>query len=136
MTLSAFGGQLYSISFSGQSLFQQETPLVLAGGVILDLVSAPIEPGEYRLELHTGVGGVEIFLPHYAQCTIDGGSAIGGKDFHEGPQTWKHIRKKLHGKVNLPEQVPDFALASHESRPVTIHLTLKTGVGGVDIYRL
>ena len=136
MPLSAFGGQSYSISNSGTMLFQQGVIKSFIGGVEVDLVSAPIEPGEYKLEVQTGDGGIEIFLPRYVQFTIDGGSILGGRDMHTGTEQWARMQKKLRKIVTLPDEPPAFALASHDERPVNIHFTFRTGLGGVDIYKL
>jgi hypothetical protein len=136
MSLSGFGGQFYSISHSGTMLFQQGPITAVMGGIEIDLVSAPIEPGEYRLEINATMGGVEIFLPRYVQFTIEGVSILGGRDIHEGPDAWEKIKKKLHKQVNLPDQPPDFALAlSNPERPVRIHFVINSTMGGVSIYR-
>src|SRR5579884_2681136 len=63
--LSGIGGQTYSISHSGMQLFEQGRINTLMSSTVIDLVSAPIEPGEYRLETSVTMGGVEIFLPRY-----------------------------------------------------------------------
>ena len=136
MSSSGLGSQFYSISHSGLALFGQEPKTGVVGSITVDLVSAPIAPGEYHLALSTGVGGIEIFLPRYAQFTLDGGSVIGGRDIHDGEKHWKHIKRALHGKVSLPDEIPAYALASHDECPVTLSLLLQTVGGGVDIYRL
>ncbi len=136
MSMSGFGGQNHSISNSGMMLFQQGPITGVAGGIELDLVSAPIDPGEYTLEINTTVGGVDIFLPHYVQFTLDGGSIFGGRDVHNGVNQWHKMQKKLRHIVPLPDEPPAFALANHDERPVSIHFILKITVGGVDIYHL
>ena len=136
MSVSGFGGQSHSISNSGMMLFQQGPITSFVGGIELDLVSAPIEPGEYTLEIKNTVGGVEIFLPHYVQFTIDGGSMFGGRDVHNGVDKWRKMQKKLRHIVPLPDEPPAFALANHDERPVSIHFILETTVGGLDIYHL
>ncbi len=134
--MSGFGGQVFSISASGKLLFSQETLSSTIGGILVDLVSAPIDPGDYRLHIKTGFGGVEIFLPHYVQYTIEGGSGFGGRDTHNGTKSWNHMRQQLQGTADLPHDVPPYAQASHEEHPVTIRFEIETGLGGVDIYKL
>ncbi len=137
MPSSGIGGQYYSISSSGMSIFQQGKISTAIGGITLDLASAPIPPGEYQLEISTGMGGVEIYLPRYVQFTIDGASVIGGKDIHEGLDWWKSMTKKFQDVFRLPNQIPDHAVEPiSQEQPVIIHFLLNTGVGGVDIFRL
>jgi hypothetical protein len=136
MSISGFGGQSHSISNSGMMLFQQGPITSVAGGIELDLISAPIDPGEYTLEINSTMGGVDIFLPHYVQFTIDGGSTFGGRDVHNGVDQWHKIQRKLRKIVPLSDEPPAFALASHDERPVSIRFVLKTTMGGVDIYHL
>ncbi len=135
--LSSMGGQTYSIAHSGMRLFEQGPIHTLMSGTVIDLVSAPIEPGEYRLELSVTMGGVEIFLPRYVQFTLEGSSIAGGRTVHEGPGTWETMRQKLRYTVDLPQQPPDFALAPYNpEQPVRIHFVTHITMGGVDIYRL
>jgi len=119
------------------SLFQQGKIETGLGGVTLDLASASIPPGEYRLEISTGMGGVEIYLPRYVQYTIDGASVMGGKNIHEGLDWWKSMTKKFQDVLHLSNQIPDHAVAPiSQEQPVVIHFLINTGLGGVDIYRL
>jgi hypothetical protein len=135
--VSAFSGQSYSIAHSGMRLFQQGSIQTLMSGTVIDLVSAPIEPGEYRLEITVTMGGVEMFLPRYVQFTLEGSSIAGGRNVHEGPGVWETMKQKLRYVVNLPDQPPDFALApSNSERPVRIHFVTHITMGSIDIYRL
>ena len=118
-------------------LFQQGSIHTLMSGTVIDLVSAPIEPGEYRLDITVTMGGVEIFLPRSVQFTLEGSSIAGGRNVHEGPGVWETMRKKLHSLVILPDQPPDFALSPYNAeRPVHIHFVTHITMGGVEIYRL
>jgi hypothetical protein len=134
---SVFSGQSYSIAHSGMRLFQQGAIKTLMSGTVIDLVSAPIEPGEYRLEITVTMGGVEIFLPRSVQFTLEGSAVAGGRTVHEGPQVWETMKQKLRHIVTLPDQPPDFALAPpNPERPVRIHFVTHIMMGGIDIYRL
>src|SRR6266571_2398232 len=134
--LSAFSGQSYSIAHSGMQLFQQGAIKTLMSGTVIDLVSAPIEPGEYRLEIMVTMGGVELFLPHSVQFTLEGSAIAGGRNVHEGPGVWETMKQQLRDLVTLPDQPPDFALApSNPERPVRIHFVTHITMGGIDIYR-
>jgi|GEM_PF-378422 hypothetical protein len=139
--LSGIGGQAYSISHSGMQLFDQGKINTLMSSTVIDLVSAPIEPGEYRLEISVTMGGVEIFLPRYVQFTLEGSAFAGGRNVHdgyyEGPEVWEITRQKLRYVVYLPEEPPDFAIAPpNPERSVRIHFVTHITMGGVDIYRL
>lgn len=139
--LSGMGGQTYSISRSGMQLFEQGRINTLMSSTVIDLVSAPIEPGEYRLEISVTMGGVEIFLPRYVQFTLEGSALAGGRKVHdayyEGPRVWEITKEKLRYVVDLPEQPPDFAIAMpNPEQPVRIHFVTHITMGGVDIYRL
>ena len=139
--LSGVGGQAYSIAHSGMQLFEQGRINTLMSSTVIDLVSAPIEPGEYRLEISVTMGGVEIFLPRYVQFTLEGSALAGGRKVHdayyEGPRVWELTKEKLRYVVNLPEQPPDFAIATpNPEQPVRIHFVTHITMGGVDIYRL
>ncbi len=139
--LSGIGGQAYSIAHSGMQLFEQGRINTLMSSTVIDLVSAPIEPGEYRLEISVTMGGVEIFLPRSVQFTLEGSALAGGRNVHdgyyEGPHIWETTKQKLRYVVNLPEQPPDFAIAPfNPDRPVRIHFVTHITMGGVDIYRL
>jgi hypothetical protein len=112
---AALSGQSYSISRSGMQLLQQGAIRTLMGGTLIDLVSAPIEPGEYRLDITVTMGGVEIFLPRSVQFTLEGSALAGGRNVHEGPGVWETMKQKLRDLVTLPDQPPDFALAPMRS---------------------
>jgi len=137
MPTTAFGGQFHSISTSGMMLYEQGAFNSGMGGVVLDLASAPIEPGEYNLEINAGMGGVEIYLPRYVQFTVDGTSVFGGTNIHEGLGWWKTMLARFRGTLDIPNQVPEFAVAQADpERPVKIHFHINSGMGGVNIYRL
>lgn len=137
MSESMIGGQKYSISRDGVGLLKQGKISTGIGGITVDLVSAPIPPGEYHLELDAGMGGVEIYLPRSVEFTVDSNSVIGGKTVHEGLDFWKSMSKKFQDMLHLPSQIPDHAVASADGdRRVSIHFLINTGVGGIDIYRL
>ena len=134
---AALSDQSYSIAQSGMQLFEQGAIKTQMSRTVIDLVSAPIEPGEYRLDITVTMGGVELFLPHSVQFTLEGSSIAGGRNVHEGPGVWETMKQKLRDLVTLPDQPPDFALApSNAERPVRIHFVTHITMGGIDIYRL
>jgi len=122
---TGMGAQCISISSSGMGLFEQGVISTGLGSIVVDLASAPIEPGEYHLDIKMGVGGVVIYLPHYVHFTLEGGLMIGGRTTHEvGPEGWARLTQAVQGTVRLPAQAPDFVLAPPDpAHPVTIHLS-------------
>jgi hypothetical protein len=137
MPTTMFSSQLYSISHSGMFVFQQGPFVAVMGTVMIDLVSAPIEPGEYQLEVSATMASVEVFLPHYVQFTVEGGVSMGGSNVHEGPGAWEIIKQKLRPQILLPDQPPDFASAeSNPERPVRIRFITHVTMGSVELYRL
>lgn len=137
MPTTMFSSQLYSISHSGMFLFQQSPFVAVMGSIAIDLVSAPIEPGDYQLEVSATMGSVEVFLPHYVQFTVEGGVSMGGSNVHEGPGAWEVIKQKLRSQILLPDRPPDFAIAeSNPERPVRLRFITHVTMGSVELYRL
>ncbi len=137
MPTTMFSSQLYSISHSGMFVFQQGPYVAVMGSVMIDLVSAPIEPGEYTLEVSATMASVEVFLPHYVQFTVEGGVSMGGSNVHEGPGAREIIKQKLRSQILLGDQPPDFAIAeSNPEGPVRIRFITHITMGSVELYRL
>jgi hypothetical protein len=125
-------GNYHSISAAGMKIFDHPIESTI-GGIEVDLASAPIEPGEHRLEIEATIGGIEIYLPRYVQFTVEGGAAIGGQDIHNGLPIWTRVLQKLRLSNKLPARAvphPDPA------KPISIHFVIEGGIGGLDIYRL
>ncbi len=137
MPTTMFSSQLYSISHSGMFVFKQGPFVAVMGSVMIDLVSAPIEQGEYQLELSATMGSIEVFVPHYVQFTVEGGVSMGGSNVHEGPGAWETIKQKLRTQIPLGDQPPDFAIAeSNPERPVRIRFITHVTMSSVELYRL
>lgn len=139
--LAGMGGQIYSIARSGMQLFEQGRVNAVMSSTVIDLVSAPMEPGEYRLEINATMAGVEIFLPRSVQFTLEGSTFVGGRTVHdglyEGAVVWETTRRKLRYVVDLPEQPPEFAIAApNPERPMRIHFVTHLTMAGIEIYRL
>jgi hypothetical protein len=129
-------GQLYSIANRGMSIFERPIQSLI-GGLEIDLVSAPIEPGTHRLELEATVGGIEIYLPKYVKYTIEGGSLIGGEDIYDGFPWHSRAFRKLAKLVGMRSKIPDHAVDNPTpDQPITLKLVIEGGIGGLEIYRL
>ncbi len=137
MPTTMFSSQLYSVSHSGMFVFQQGPFIAVMGSIMIDLVSTPIESGDYQLELSATMGSIEVFLPHYVQFTVEGGVSMGGGNVHEGPGAWETIKQKLRNQIMLADQPADFAIAeSNPERPVRIRFITHVTMGSVELYRL
>jgi hypothetical protein len=129
-------GQFHSISHSGMAIFDRPISSTI-GGIVVDLASAPINPGEHKLEIDAAIGGVEIYLPRYVKFVVEGGAAIGGQDVHDGLGFFGGIGHRLAHLFRLSNQVPLQAVENpHPDQPITIHLVIDGGIGGLDIYRI
>ncbi len=132
----SIGGQFNSISARVNAIFDRPISSTI-GGIVVDLASAPIEPGDHRLEIDAGIGGVEIYLPRYVQFTVEGGPGLGGQDIHEGLGLWDKLVHKVKDALHLPNQIPEHAVESADpAKPVKLTLAIDGVVGGIDIYRL
>jgi hypothetical protein len=129
-----FGGQVYSIRDSGTLLFNKPLTATV-GGLLVDLLSAPIPAGQYQLNIDVKAGGVEIFLPRYAQFVVNGGAGFGGQSVHRGHEAWEKLTKKL-SDPTLPVNTPEDATREpNPEQAVLIQLNVHTGIGGIDIYQ-
>lgn len=126
----------HSISYAGMKIFDAPIESTI-GGIEVDLASAPITPGEHRLELDAMIGGIEIYLPSYVTFTIEGSAAIGGQDVHEGLPIWTRMWQKSRAMLGLGNKLPAKAVPHPDpGKPISIHFVIDGGVGGLDIYRL
>jgi hypothetical protein len=127
---------MFSIAHSGMSLFDRPIHSTL-GGVAVDLASAPIAPGEHRLEIETMIGGIEIYVPEHVKFTIEGGALLGGFDVHEGLPWWTRLGSSMLRLVGARTKIPETAVPdANPDQPTTIHFVIEGGIGGVDVYRL
>lgn len=126
---------MFSIAHSGMALFDK--PIISTiGGIEIDLASAPLAPGEHRLEIQTAIGGIEIYLPEHVKFTVEGGAIIGGYDVHEGLPWWTRLGSAMLKLVGARTKIPQHALPAHPDQSTTIHFVIEGGIGGIDVYRL
>src|SRR5690606_6386731 len=114
------GGQTHSIAHSGMALFDHPIR-TLVGGTVIDLASAPLEPGEHRLEIEPGLGGVEIYLPRSVKFVVE----RGGEDVHDGLPWWDRLVRRI-------------KVAPQPDQPILIRIAIdgERVTGGLDIYRV
>lgn len=135
MPFTLFGNEFHSIAASGPAIFTMGPIGVGLGDVVIDLVSAPLPPGEHRLEVWAGLGDVEIYLPRYVQFTVDGFRGFGETKIHDGLTGWKATKKKLARWLDLPDRTPEHALQAPKE-PISLKLVVQKGFGDIEIYRL
>ena len=106
------------------------------GGIEIDLATAPILPGNHRLEIEVTIGGIEIYLPKHVKFTVEGGAIVGGYDVHDVLDLGARIARgfqKLLGRTSIPNtSVP----SPDPSAETSIHFVIEGGIGGIDIYRV
>jgi len=129
-------GTTHSIAHAGIAMFQ--TPISsTVGGLVVDLASAPIEPGAHELKIESVIGGIEIYVPRHVQFTIEGSALFGGQDVHDGHGVLNTIGRRLGRLVGWRSQIPDEAVPSPDpTRPTSIRFVIDGGIGGIDIYRV
>jgi hypothetical protein len=129
-------GVTHSIAANGMAIFQSPICSTI-GGLVIDLASAPIEPGQHELQIETSIGGIEVYVPRHVTFTIEGGAALGGCDIHDGHGFWNTLGRRLGRLVGWNGPIPDQAVAPVDgAKPTSIKLVIAGGIGGVDIYRI
>jgi len=126
--------ELHSVSLSGTWLFERSLTVV-TGGIVIDLASAPIPPGDYTLEAECPFGDIEVYVSRNVEFVQAGGAEVGAFEVHDAPIHYQRLVKALKGRVKLPDEPPAH-LTRLAVRPTRIVLDLKTLMGGIDIYRI
>jgi len=133
---SMLGHRVSSIAVDGPALFVDRRLAAVGGGLTVDLIGAPIPPGEYRLRLAANLGGGELYLPRCVRWTVDGHPAWGGSRIVTGREHWPRMRERLAARVALPVELPPYALEEFAVRPVSLRITVLIVMGGFTIYQL
>ncbi len=137
MPVSMWNKQTFSIATDELSELTNGEFTTVMGALVIDLVSAPIEPGTYDIRLNAVMGGIQLFLPAYAKVHLNGETFLGGNRVYRGEAFWREMRKAFANTiVPVPSTPPVWATASYEDHPVTLHLTISTTMGGAHIYQL
>ncbi len=79
MATTMWSRRTFSIAADGLESFTGDEVTTIMGGLIMELVSAPIKPGVYDIRLTALMSGIRIFLPAYAKVELQGASFWGGK---------------------------------------------------------
>jgi hypothetical protein len=137
MTTSVWNKQTFSIATDELSALTGDGFTTVMGRLVIDLVSAPIPAGTYDIRLTAVMGGIEIFLPAYAEVQLNGETFWGGKRQYGGEAFWQEMREAFaNSDIQVPATPPEWATASHEAYPVTLRFTINTVMGGTQIYQL
>lgn len=137
MATTMWSRRTFSIATDDLAAFSSDTFTTIMGGLIMDLVSAPINAGTYDIRLTALMGGIQLFLPAYAKVEFHGASFLGGKRLYRSNEFWRQMQDAFAGSdVQLPTSPPAWASASYSETPVTLRLTINAILGGASIYQL
>ena len=137
MPTSMWNKHAFSIATDELSALTGEEFTTVMGGLLIDLVSAPITPGTYDIRLTAIMGGIQIFLPAYAKVQLNEETYWGGKRIYHGKAFQQEMRQAFSNTtIQAPMPLPVWATASYEDYPVTLRFTIKTIMGGAHIYQL
>ena len=139
-TTTFLGNSFHSVSQNGARLFEQGPFSTWIGNLVLDLASAPLPPGRYRVEAEVVlVGNVEIYLPRDAVFTLTGSTVIGERKVREGLDYGKTLRRRWDHFFGRRSEVPalpaSFPLAPTDGS-LSFDLNVGTTLGEVKVYRL
>lgn len=137
MPTSVWNKQTFSIATDELSALTHDEFTTVMGRLVIDLVSAPIPSGTYDIHLSAVMGGVQIFLPAYAEVQLNGETFWGGKQLYGSESFWQEMRQAFaNSDVQIPTTPPVWATASHEAYPVTLRFRINAIMGGAQIYQL
>jgi hypothetical protein len=137
MATMMWSRRTFSIATDGIEALTSDEFTTIMGGLLVDLVSAPIKPGIYTLRLTALMGGIYMFLPAYAKVELQGASFLGGKRLYQSNEFWQQVQEAFaDSSVHVPTAPPAWAHASYTEHPVTLRLAINAIVGGARIYQL
>jgi hypothetical protein len=129
--------QTFSVARDGLEAITGDQVTTVMGGLVMELVSAPIAPGVYHMELTAFMGGIQLFLPANANVELRGASFWGGKQLYRDQEFWRRLHEAFaESGVQLPATPPAWAHASYAENPVTLQLTINAILGGASVYQL
>jgi hypothetical protein len=139
-TTTVLGNAFHSVSQNGVQLFEQGPFSTWIGNLVVDLASAPLPAGRYRLQAEVVLAGnVEIYLPRDAVFTLTGSTVIGERKVREGLDYGKELRRRWDAFFGRRSEVPalpaSFPVASANGA-LSFDLEVETLVGEVKVYRL
>lgn len=137
MATTIWSRQTFSIARDGLEAFTGDEFTTIMGGLVMELVSAPIQPGIYNIRLTTMMGGIQVFLPACAKVELLGTSFWGGKRLSKSSEFWPQMREAFAGSnVQMPATPPAWALASYAEYPVTLRFSINAIMGGANMFQL
>src|SRR5215510_2355990 len=107
-TTTVFGNALHSVSHNGTALFSEGPFSTWFGNLVLDLASAPLPPGSYKLQAEVVLAGnIEVYLPRDARYTVTGNTFAGGRKVREGLDYGKQLQKRFAAFFGRRSPVPE-----------------------------
>jgi hypothetical protein len=137
MATTMWRRQTFSIAMDGLEAMTGDDFTTIMGDLVMDLVSAPIQPGIYTIRLTALMGDIRIFLPAYAKAELQGASFWGGKRIYRNNEFWHQVRAAFAGSdVQVPATPPTWARASYTEYPITLRFIINAIMGRASIYQL
>jgi hypothetical protein len=137
MPLSVWKKNTFSLATDPLSQLATARLTTVMGGIAVDLISAPIEPGTYDIRFAAVMGGIKLFLPACATVQPDGRAILGGNRRHGAEQFWTEMKHVFAGSsVRVPSAPPPWAVQPNEERAVTLRISVDSLMGGMQIYQL
>lgn len=137
MATTMWSRRTFSIATDDLAAFTGDEFTTIMGGLAMDLVSAPIQPGLYAIRFTALMGGIRIFLPAYAKVELHGASFWGGKRLYQSSEFWHQMQEAFAGSnVHMPVTPPAWSRATYTEYPVTLRLTINTILAGASMYQL
>jgi hypothetical protein len=137
MPLSIWKQHTFSLATDPISDLTNKRTATLMGGIAVDLISAPIEPGTYDIHFAAVMGGITMFLPACATLQPEGRSFWGGTRLHGTEQFWPEMRRVFAPTaIQVPSTPPPWAIEPHQQRDVTLRISVSSLMGGMEIHQL
>jgi hypothetical protein len=137
MPVSMWKQHTFSLATDPLSDLTNARLTTVMGGIAVDLISAPIEPGTYDIRFAAAMGGITMFLPACAEVQTGGRSFWGGTRLRGAEQFWTEMRRVFAtSSVRVPSTPPAWAIQPHDQRAVTLRISANSLMGGIEIYQL
>jgi|SRR5215470_8486447 len=136
---TVFGNALHSVSHNGTALFSEGPFSTWFGNLVVDLASAPLPPGTYKLKAEVVLAGnIEVYLPRAARYTLNGDTLAGGRKVRDGLDYRKQLQKRFAAFFGRRSPVPELpgSIGNSADPGLSFELELSTLLGDVKVYRL
>ena len=137
MPLSMWKQHAFSLATDPLSELTDARLTTVMGGIAVDLIGAPIEPGTYEVRFGAVMGGISLFLPACVTLEPTGRSLWGGTRRRGAQDFWTDMQRTFaRTSVDVPSTPPRWAVQPHDERPVTLRVAVDSLMGGVEVHQL